>query len=65
MLDGRVGEAVMASSKADIKRAIQTIFLHRSDYLAAEVVDFGQFRWDAIASRYVEMYDKALNKAET
>lgn len=56
MLDSRVGEAVKASSKADIKKAIEKIFLHRSSYLAAEVVDFGQFRWDAIASRYNEMY---------
>lgn len=65
MLDERVGEAVRASSKVDIKRAIDKIFRHRNDYLAAEVVDFSQFRWDAIASRYVEMYDKTLKKAIT
>lgn len=65
MLDVRVGEAVRASSKEDIKKAIDKIFQHRSDYLAAEVVDFGQFRWDSIASRYVEIYDKTIKEART
>lgn len=65
MLDSRVGEAVKASSKADIKRAIDKIFRHRSNYLAAEVVDFGQFRWDTIASRYIEMYSSTLKEART
>ena len=44
MLDRRVGESVKASSKADIKGAIEKIFRHRSNYLAVEVVDFDQFR---------------------
>ncbi len=56
MLDKKVGESVRASSKEDIKRAISKIFRHRNNYLAAEVVDFGQFRWDTIASRYIELY---------
>ena len=56
MLDPRVGEAVKASSKTDIKKAIDKIFTHREDYLASEVVDFRQFRWNAIASRYVDIY---------
>ena len=60
MLDKRVGESVKASSKADIKRALRKIFLHRSDYLAKEVVDFSQFSWEAIASRYVNIYDGIL-----
>lgn len=56
MLDRRVGEAVKASSKTDIKKAIDKIFTHRDDYLASEVVDFSQFRWNAIASRYIDIY---------
>ena len=54
MLDRRVGEAVKASSKRDIKRAIDQLFRHREDYLAAEVVDFEQFRWSTIARRYMD-----------
>lgn len=49
MLDARVGEAVRSSSNKDIKNAITRIFMHRSRYLASEVVDFRQFRWSAIA----------------
>lgn len=65
MLDSRVGEAVRASSKEDIKGAIDKIFKHRSGYLAAEVVDFGLFSWDAIASRFFEIYDTTLKEAWT
>lgn len=65
MLDRRVGESVKASSKADIEGAIEKIFLHRSNYLAAEVVDFDQFRWDAIASRYIELYSNMLKEVGT
>lgn len=60
MLDARVGEAVRASSKKDIKRAIEKLFLHRSRYLASEVIDFEQFRWDMIATRYMEIYNDCL-----
>lgn len=65
MLDARVGEAVKASSKEDIKGAIDKIFQHRSNYLAAEVVDFGQFRWDTIATRYVEVYEATIKAVRT
>lgn len=65
MLDRRVGESVKASSKADIKGAIEKIFRHRSNYLAAEVVDFDQFRWDAIASRYIVLYSNTLKEVGT
>lgn len=64
MLDEHVGESVRASSKEDIKGAIDKIFMHRGDYLAAEVVDFGQFKWDSIASRYVEVYDDVLKETK-
>lgn len=56
MLDRRVGEAVRASSKTDIKKAIDKIFAHRDKYLVSEVVDFSQFRWDTIASHYIDIY---------
>lgn len=65
MLDRRVDEAVRASSKADIKGTIEKLFRHQSNYFAAEVVDFDQFRWDAIASRYIELYSNMLKEVGT
>lgn len=65
MLDSSVGEAVKASSKADIKGAIEKIIRHRSNYLAAEVVDFDQLRWDAIVSCYIEIYCNTLMEVRT
>ena len=62
MLDPRVGEAVKASSKADIKKAIGKIFTHRDTYFAAEVVDFGQYRWNTIAARYIDIYARAKSE---
>lgn len=62
MLDARVGEAVRPSSNKDIKNAITRIFMHRSRYLASEVVDFSQFRWSAIALHYIDMYICCIEK---
>lgn len=62
LLDPRVGEAVKASSKADIKKAIGKIFTHRDTYFAAEVVDFGQYRWNTIAARYIDIYARAKSE---
>lgn len=56
MLDVRVGEAVKASSKTEIKNAIRKIMTHRDKYLASEVIDFSQYRWSVIVTRYIDIY---------
>lgn len=62
MLDEGVGEAVRASSKTDIKKAIGKILAHRDKYLASEVIDFSQYRWNAIASRYMDIYASVISQ---
>lgn len=64
MLDARVGESVKAASMIDIKAAIARIFMHRDNYLSMEVVDFSQFRWEVIASRYVDIYTHCVKGSE-
>lgn len=61
LFDSRIGEAVISSSKKDIKKAIEKIISHRLDYLSCEVIDFNQFNWDIIASRYIAIYKECLN----
>lgn len=60
MLDSRVGEAVNAASVSDMRLAIGRILTDRQRYLASEVVDFSLFRWDRIASRYMELYEHCI-----
>lgn len=60
MFDPRIGEAVKASSKEDIKIAIGKIISNRNDYLASAEIDFNQFRWNSIASKYLDIYYKVL-----
>ena len=56
LLDERVGEKVNAMSTKNIQEAICKILVHRSDYLASEVVDFEKFRWERIAKEYIRIY---------
>lgn len=60
MFDSRIGESVKASSTEDIKKAIGKILSNRDNYLASELIDFRQFKWDIIASHYIDIYSKAI-----
>ena len=60
MIDSRIGESVKASSTEDIKIAIRKIISNRNNYLASELIDFRQFKWDIIASHYIDIYSKAI-----
>lgn len=59
MFDYRVGESVKASSTKDIKTAIGKIISNRGSYSVSELIDFNQFRWNIIASRYIDIYNNA------
>ena len=59
MFDSRIGESVKASSTESIKMAIGKILSNRDIYIASELIDFNQFRWNTIASRYIDIYNNA------
>lgn len=60
LLDERIGEKVNALSTKSIQEAIGRIFEKREEYLAHEVVDFEQFRWERIAEVYSRLFNEIL-----
>lgn len=57
LFGSEVGIGVNAHSVEDIKNAIKTIFDNRQMY-SNEKVDFGFFKWDNIAKKYLSIYKK-------
>jgi hypothetical protein len=57
LLDERVGEKVNALSVESIENGLLKMLQNRKDYFSHEVVDFEQFRWDAISMKYKCIYD--------
>jgi glycosyltransferase involved in cell wall biosynthesis len=60
LFDSSVGIGVNPLSVTEIKEAIETISEITGKY-SNKTIDFNQFRWSAIATRYVKHYNDLLN----
>lgn len=60
LFDSSVGIGVDPLSVTEIKEALKTI-LKTTGMYSNKTIDFNQFRWSAIATRYVKHYNDLLN----
>lgn len=61
MFPPTAGESVTPASMESIIEALRKILLHRGNY-SNKGVDFNQFRWKEIAVKYLDLFNKVLNK---